>query len=270
MQTKYRFVPDAVEVSLEPNVFNTFDENPSKFGAVLVATGDRLKANGFTPDFIGPSNSNMANATQWFDKMIQVPGVLNYLTEFSYHRYGNQDVSRVQQIAKRAQQHGLGAAMLERIGADYNKLHEDLKIGNNVAWQQFTLAFPGTGDRGGAYYMIDRSDPNNPRVNIGSRTKLLRQYFKFVQRGAVRIEATSSNGNFDPLGFINANRKYVVVVKASKGGSFSIGGLPADTYAIKYTTPSQYDVDLPDAVIGGGQSLTASIPDGGVITIYGK
>jgi hypothetical protein len=118
--------------------------------------------------------------------------------------------------------------------------------------------------------LIDRSNPGNPQVIIGSRTKLLRQYFKFVRRGAVRIEASSSDGDFDPLGFINANGKYVVVVKASNGGSFSIGGLPAGAYGIKYTTSSDYDVGLSDAVINSGQNLTANIPDGGVITIYGK
>jgi hypothetical protein len=139
MQTKYGFVPDAVEVSLEPHIFNTFDRDPRKLGAALVATGDRLKEHGFTPDFIGPSNSRTSRAIDWFDAMIQVPGVLNYLTEFSYHRYGA-DLSDVRRIASLAQQHGLGTAMLEHIGAGYHELHEDLKVGNNVAWQQFTLA----------------------------------------------------------------------------------------------------------------------------------
>lgn len=268
MQTKYGFVPDAVEVSLEPHVFNAFDRDPAKLGAALVATGDRLKEHGFTPDFIGPSNTSTDRALSWFQDMIQVPGVLNYLTEFSYHRYGA-DLHDIQRIASLAQQHGLGTAMLEHIKADYHELHEDLKVGNNVAWQQFTLAYP-TKDNGAQYYVVDRSNPNNPQVIMGSRTKLLRQYFKFVRRGAVRIEASSSDGDFDPLGFINTNGKYVVVVKASNGGSFSIGGLPAGTYGIKYTTSSDYDVDRPDAVISSGQSLTASIPDSGVITIYAK
>lgn len=49
----------------------------------------------------------------------------------------------------------------------------------------------------------------------------------------------------------------------------SIQGLPAGIYHIKYTTASQYDVNLPDAVIASGQSVDTSIPDVGVITVYG-
>ena len=248
-----------------PDVFNTFDQDGAKLGAALVATGDRLKANGFNVDFIAPSGSGTPSSIRLFDAMIQVPRVLEYLTEFAYHRYSA--ATPVQRIAARAQQHNISTSMLEHIGADYNELHEDLKVANNVAWQQFTLAYPTT-DNGAQYYNI--SNLSNPTVNIGSRAKFLRQYFKFIRAGAQRIEPTSGASNFNPVAFINTNGKYVVVVKASGGGSFSVGGLPAGAYGIKYTTSSDYDVDLADAVIGSGQSLTASIPDRGVITIYGK
>lgn len=50
----------------------------------------------------------------------------------------------------------------------------------------------------------------------------------------------------------------------------SINGLKPGVYGLKYTTNSQYNVDLPDVNVGAGQSLSASIPAKGVITIYGK
>ena len=37
--------------------------------------------------------------------------------------------------------------------------------------------------------------------------KILRQYFKYVRPGAERIEATSQNGSFAPVAFINADGK---------------------------------------------------------------
>jgi hypothetical protein len=162
--------------------------------------------------------------------------------------------------------------MLEWIGADYNTLHDDLKIVQNSQWQQFTLAGPtswgpDTGDR---YYIIDDSNPSSPVINIGSRTKLLRQYFKFIRRGAQRIDAQTSTGSFDPVAFINTNGKYVVVVKAATNGSFNIQGLPSGTYGIKFTTANQYNVDLPDITVSGGQLLTTSIPGAGVITVYAR
>src|SRR5690606_3751967 len=105
--------------------------------------------------------------------------------------------------------------------------HKDLTLANVSAWQQYTLAFPSSNDNGGRYYNVDLSNPNNPIITSGSRTKLLRQYFKFVRAGARRIGATSASASFEPVSFINTNGTYVVVVKANSGGSFSVGGLPA-------------------------------------------
>lgn len=159
--------------------------------------------------------------------------------------------------------------MLEWIGADYNTLHMDLKFGRISSWQQYTLAYPNQPDNGAQYYQINDSNPNNPVITMGNRTKFLRQYFKFIRSGAKRIEAVSGNPNFDPVAFTH-NNKYVVVVKASAGGSFNIVGLSAGTYGIKYTTNSQYNFDYPDATISAGQLLTTNIPASGVITIYAK
>ncbi|MBI4674399.1 MAG: hypothetical protein HY741_22370 [Chloroflexi bacterium] len=137
-------------------------------------------------------------------------------------------------------------AMLEHIGSGYFDLHTDLKQGNNSAWQRFIL-----GDDylcgmcvAGKYYNIDQSDPLDPQVSMVQDSKFLRQYFRFIRKGAVRIQANSTNAAFDPVAFINANGSYVVVVKASASGSFSVQGLPAGTYGIKYT------VTVKDATTG--------------------
>lgn len=270
MQSKYGFVPDAVELSLEPNVFNTFDQDGTKYGLALVATANRLESNGFaTVDFYGPSLSNMSDTIGFFDRMITVPGVLDHLDVIAYHRYSTQSLSLLARIVDRARTYGLGTAQLERIDADYHVLHEDLKIGNNVAWQQYALGYP-TNDNGAQYFTIENPTSSNPTVTTASRTKLFRQYFKYVRKGAVRVDANSSDGKFDPVAFINANGKYVVVVKSSGGGNFSVSGLPAGTYGISHTTGSTYGVDHASASIGSGQALTTNIPVGGVITIYGK
>ena len=270
IQQKYGWVPDAVEIILEPNLADW--GNGTNVGNALVAAGDLLQDHGFTPDFIVPSTSKMNLAVSWFDQLIQVPGALSYITELSYHRYGGVSTSNLQAIAQRSLQYGIGAAMLEHIGSDYEDLHEDLKTGLNTAWQQFTLAFPNPpsygGDNGAQYYWIDISDTNNVQIVLGSLTKFLRQYFKFIRGGAIRIDATSTDNDFDPLAFVNTDGSYVVVVKADGGGSFVINGLPSGEYGIKYTTENEYDVDLPTVTISNGESLNTSIPQRGVITIY--
>jgi len=149
---------------------------------------------------------------------------------------------------------------------------QDIKQGRNSSWQQFCLAGPISRgpDGGDRYYIIDDSVPANPVITMGSKTRFLTQYFRFIRAGSRRIQALSGNQNFDPLGFVNANGKYVVVVKAGSGGSFSIQGLPTGTYGITYTTANETSVALPDVSVGSGQSLSASIPAFGVITIYGR
>ncbi|HKC86532.1 MAG TPA: hypothetical protein VKG02_11185, partial [Blastocatellia bacterium] len=172
----------------------------------------------------------------------------------------------------RSLQYGIQAAHLELIGANYLDLHKDLTLARDSSWAQFTIAWvasQGTDD-GGKYYVIDDRDPNKPVVQMGSRTRYLRQYFKYVRRGAVRIDAASDNPDFEPLAFVNADCRQTVIVKAGAGGNFSVQGFPAGSYGVKYTTDAQYDVDNADVTINAGQSLQTAIPGPGVITVYAK
>lgn len=268
MRDKYGFTPDAVEMVLEP------DNTPwrgTDIGNSMVATGNRLRANGFNPDFVAPSCTNMFNSLPYFDQMIQIPGVAQFITEVSYHRYGGASDTALQGFASRAAQYKIDTSHLEYIGATQNDLHDDLTKANNSSWQQFALAFPlGGNDDGSAYYDINDNNPNSPTLTMGSRTKLLRQYFKFVRGGAIRIKATTSSETFDPAAFVNTDGKFVVVVKSTAGGNITLQSLPAGTYGVKYTTPSQYDIDATDISVNAGQALTTSIPRDGVITVYGK
>jgi len=268
LQNKYGWVPDLWEILLEPD--NVSQWSGKLLGQAIVAAAERLKAAGFQPAFVAPSNTNMGNAVRYFDDMIAVPGVLPVLREFSYHRYGGVSLTNLLAIADRAKQHGLDTAMLEwwSNANGYQTLHEDLKIGNNSAWEQGVIGGALNSDM--SCYQIDDSDPAHPRVLLTDKSKFLRQYYKFVRPGAIRIGATSQQGAFDPLAFINDTGSYVVVVKCGTGGEFSVGGLAAGTYGIKYTTAGEFDVDLPDQTMYSGQAVLAAIPQAGVLTIYGK
>ncbi len=274
MQSKYGFVPDSWEVMLEPD--NGTVWTATQVGQVIVAAGDLLVANGFTPKFVAPSTTAGPSAITWFNSIVAVPGAANYISEVSYHRYANIINSDLATLAARVAQFGKFPAMLEWIGAKYTTLHDDLKSGNNSSWSQFVLAGPSTNaDDGGKYFLVDSTNPSSPTIIVGSRTKFLRQYFKYIRSGAVRIGATTANATFDPVAFRNTNGNYVVVVKALGGGNFTVGDLPAGTYGIFYTTgdgvtATQYDVQLPDQVITSGGVLSTNIPAAGAITIYAK
>jgi hypothetical protein len=263
MQSKYGFVPNAIEVVLEPNDVNGW--NPATMGQCIVATAQRLQAAGFTPDFIAPSTSNMGAAIPYIDGIMAVPGAAGLVKEFSYHRYGG-SLEDLEAIAARGVQYGKGTSMLEYWSSDgnYRILHQDLTVGRNSAWQQGQVA-----DSYGCQYNQILGWVNGA-ATVCPNTRFIRQYTKYVRPRAQRIDASSVNGTVEPVAFVNADGRYVVVVKSENGGSFSISGLPAGTYGIFYTTNAQYDVNLADATIAAGQSLSSNIPATGVITIYKK
>lgn len=268
LQKKYNFVPDAVEVMLEPD--NETGWTGTDIGRVIAATAKRLQANNFKPAFIVPGTTNAANAPVYIDEIAQVSGAMQFVTEFSYHRYCCASEEVLQRITDRAVKYGKQTSMLEWIGADYKTLHEDLKIGRNSAWQQYTLAFNNQPDNGAQYYIVDDQDAKKPTVKIGSRTKFLRQYFRYIRAGAQRIGAETSNNNFDALAFINRGGKYTVVVKADAPGTITVQNLPAETYGISYTTAKQTDTNAPAVTLKAGEPLSANIPSTGVLTIYAK
>jgi hypothetical protein len=268
------WVPDSVEVILEPDVAKWGDG--VRVGRNLLAAARLLEANGYLPEFVGPSNTNMPAAIRFFDDMLSIksntnspPDVLRYLKEFSFHRYADGSTTSaanatiLTNIAARARTNGLRTSQLERLDIDYERLHEDLKYGNVSTWAQFSIAGPLA--VGGSYYSVSGSQAT-PTV----KTRMFRQYFKFIRPGMVRIEATSQDPQREPLAFVSPQGKVVVVVKCSSGGSFSVGTLPVGTYGVKYTTFVEYDKDLPDLNVSSMGVINASIPSTGVITIYQK
>lgn len=271
MRSKYGFVPDGIDIVLEPEL----TQEPGwpavwdymAIGNAIVATANKLQANGFPiPEFSAPETTSAGNTVKIYNwiKMF-VPQAIPYIKEISYHRYDVPSTAIIQGIGDLAAAEGKRSAMTEwwdpRLS--YQTLHEDIRIGRNSSWQQGVFADNYNGP--GSWTNIF-----NGVASVSSYSRFTRQYTKYVRPGAQRVEATSSNAAFDPLAFINGNGKNVVVVKAAAGGSFSIANLPAGTYGIFYTTAAQYDVNLADVTIVGGQNVTGSIPAAGVLTVYGK
>ena len=265
LREKYGLVPDSWEVILEPD--NTDFWRGRQIGESIVAAAARLEELGFDTPFVAPSSAHMGRSVSYFDDLTDVDGALQLLSELSYHRYGGVSDTNLRSIAERRKRFGIQAAMLEHIGSGYEDLHKDLKIANASAWQQFTLAFP-TSDNGAQYYVIDNVESSAANVRIGNRTRFLRQYFRYIRRGARRIEATTRNTDFDPVAFINADGSYVVAIKADSGGEITIAGLPAGSYGVNYATLDDYNVDGPVENISDGEVLLTGIPDRGVLTVY--
>jgi hypothetical protein len=268
LDSAYGLVPDTWEVILEPD--NTDFWRGKQIGDAIVAAARRLEQHGYDQiRFVAPSNTNMSRAVDYFDDLATVPGAVDRVAELSYHRYGGVSQGVLRDIADRAQSHGISTAMLEHIGSGYEDLHEDLAIANASAWQQFALAFPTGDDNGAQYYLIDKSDPASPRILPGSRTPYLRQYFRYIRRGARRIGAASRVRSLAPLAFVDSNGTTVVVVKSTGLAEFAVGGLPAGRYRVSHTTSAGFEETGVVSVTSSGIAHL-TIPGAGVLTLAGE
>ncbi|HUU32561.1 MAG TPA: MopE-related protein, partial [Vicinamibacterales bacterium] len=269
LQARNGWVPNGIEVSLEPDAQQPVWTG-TYIGQVIVATAARLAAAGFTPDFIGPSTMCMDSAGTFFDQAMAVPGAAAKIKELSYHRSCGLTSGALQTLATKAQARGIGTSMLEwwDSGLNYHTLHETLKNGRATAWQQATFVDLWTRDGIGVSYI----NPAMPTVaEFTNPTKFLSLYYQNVRFGAVRVDATSNNSTFDPLAFRNKNGTFAVVVKAGSGGTFTVTGLPAGVYGIKYASQfTNATGTRPDQTIVAGQAVNVDVPTSGVITVYGK
>jgi outer membrane biosynthesis protein TonB len=265
LKTKYNIIPDSQEIALEPGVVSDYWSGQDVGTSVNKLHTALVNAGFANPYIIAPSAVSGSSFNQLYDQMKLVsPNPLTKVSELSYHRYGTVLPS---QILSRASEYNIPVSMLEHGGGDYNELHTDLKELSAVAWEQYVLAyFPSPSYTDYQYFNINGQ--NSTTFEISPKAKFLRQYFKHIRHNAVRIGATSKNSNFDPIAFRNVDGKKVVAVKASAGGSFSIGGLGAGTYGIFYTTNSAYNVSLSSQTITSTGLINTSIPESGVITIY--
>jgi len=265
LQQKYALVPNVVEVILEPD--NTGASSPwngEAIGRAIVATGQRLSAAGFHPKFTAPSTENMGAAVAYFDALIRVPGVLPFLGEIAYHRYGGVSDANLVALADRARTNGIKTAMLEHIGSGVEDLYKDLLLGRASAWQQFTLLFPQADD--GAQYLV----LSNGQPVLASRSRYLRQYFRYIRLGAQRVGAGSDNAEVRPLAFVNQDGRSAVVIHTTRAGSVFVRGLRPGTYGASVTTQSATGTELGDQVVGVSRTITVLAPAASVLTVYRK
>jgi hypothetical protein len=269
MNSQWGFVPDAVEVILEPDNNSNSNWTAAKIAACLSATQSRLAAADYHPRFIVPSVERCLDADTWYNNIKTADNsVIQYVDELSYHRYSNCSLAELAQNRDAAAADGNNLAMLEWWDSanSYLTLHDDLgPSGNGVAWEGGVIAYPNQPDKGGVYFLVDSSTNS---ITIASRAKFYRQYFKWIRRGALRKATSTTNANFDALAFRNTGGNYTVVVNCLTSGSFTIGGLPAGTYHITYTTASAYNQSAADQAITSGQYISTSIPAAGALTVY--
>jgi len=267
------FYVNGINIINEPD--NGIDpgwSNGATVGNCTKALIDRIQSRGWDIDIIAPATLSMGQADNFFDNIWNTlaDDDTSYIKLLAYHRYAGISAD-LQNIEERVLAHPLLGGFMNEwwdYGNNHETLHEDLKNGANSAWQQGIACSPFSGSKTPLFRVDTTQSP--PHVYLAEKTKYTMLYCRYVRSGAVRIEAATTNNDFDPIAFINKKGNYVVVVKVLGSGSFGISGLPSGSYGITYTTPLEYDVDLPDITINEGEPLNASIPYEGVIAIHQK
>ena len=258
LQQKWGFVPDSVDVILEPDLVAQW--SPELVGRAIVATAARLREHGFAPGFVAPSVTDMANAAPWFDGIARVEGAVEQMIELSYHRYRNSSREQLPAIVERAQAHGLSPSMLEWwFGyGTYDVLHEDLSAGMNTAWQGRVLK--------GQFDISDTPD-GGVALKLREDVRYNLQYYREVRRGALRVGARSSEPeHFDPLAFVNTDGSTVVVIKSLGAGELRVENLPPGRYAISYAV-ADGSTELEPLRVEAGAPLSFRMPGPGVATV---
>lgn len=271
LRDKYGIVPDSFEIVLEPD--NTHEWRGRQIGNGLIAVKRRLAAAGFAPEFVAPSAAYLPNALKYFDQMTLVPGAVEALDTFAYHRYGTEHPDYIEDIAGRARIFGLKTAMLEKVGGGIDELLEDLTLGNVVAWQQWAVA--GLADRkypeGTFYVLVDMQNPAAPEIVMPLRTRHLAQVFKHVRAGAVRIDAQSDAAHLQTAAFVNAKGGITAILRAKeRGGAVRIEGLRAGRYGLSFSAGNGGLEDWPDADLGAGGILDLTLPGPGVLAVFAR
>lgn len=261
LRDRWGIEPELWDISNEPD--NPVRKSGFELGRMMKAAGDRARAEGFrTVMFIAPSVTDADNAISTMRGIANVPGVAAYWAEASYHLYrrGGTTANRnvIRDFARAA---GLRTAMTEFIGATAEMLHDDLTEANVSSWEQYTLAFPRA-DNGGHYYV-----PDGGGFVLGRKSWYLRQYFRYIRPGAVRVEASSRDESIHPVAFRNPGGDVVVVANTDGGVRLAIAGLPAGTYQVTYTTGSKRGASGPPVTIRAGEILAAEMPSNGTITL---
>jgi hypothetical protein len=270
LQKTFGIVPDFWEVMLEPDTTRLWDG--PLLARVMAAAASRLTKAGFTPAFIAPSTTKAGHALQYFQPIWDQTALRPYIREFSYHRYGGYTGEGViREIGDTARARHVPTAMLEKIGAGYEELMQDLTVGGVSAWQQYTLAFPER-DSGGHYFVIDPEAPKGRQITLSRSARYLREFFRAARPGAVRVGATTTSSAFRPVAFKNPDGRHAVVVEARRPGEITIQQLPPGNYAVSCWTEASR-LDEPASRCAASQQVDAAgtlvvpVPAPGVVSV---
>jgi hypothetical protein len=265
MRDTHRLVPDVWEVRLEPDHGRT-QLSPEEQGRLLRAAGEAARAHGYDRlMFLVPSTVVPHRTVQYLGGILAVPGTRPFIREITFHRYSDPPREVLRRIRDTAASLGLPTAMLEYLRGTEHHLYEDLTEANVSAWSRFSLAGPyGGPDQGGQYFFADTAAGT---FRYRSTTWPLRQYFRYIRPGDVRLGASSRNAGTEPVAFRRPDGGMTVVANIAGAADVTIAGLRPGRYQVSWSTRDQPGWTGPVVVVAAGAPLVTALPAAGTLTV---
>jgi hypothetical protein len=263
MDENFGFVPDMWEVLLEPD----HDDPPwtgRMMGEAIAAAGRRLEENGYTPAFVAPSVTDLANAVPYMRAIAATPGARKYVAEFSYHPYQNRSDRRLKAVGAMGRELDIPTSQLEWwFGhATQVALHEDLTMAEVSSWQgRVVRGFFQTSTDDGGIMQFGDFNPDTRHTSV---------YFRNVRLGAVRIGAETDSWQLAPTAFLNTDGTVAVFVQMGGDSEAKVAGLPAGTYRLTYTTDDE-TIDMESGIeVQDGGEITFDAPPRSTVLITSR
>lgn len=270
LQQTFGFVPDGLEIILEPDNNGTWPTDGTTIAAVIKAAATRLAAAGFHPEIIIPSTLDTWNAYEIGNHILQDTAAAAFVKEIAYHKYSGAIQSNFELVCQLAQAHGLTSSMLEywENGNDQYGLFQDLTQACVGVWQHGIIGDDYVNATSNAFFRVEHGAGDAPVFLENNHTRYFRQYFRHILPGSVRIGTTISDQAHQVTAW-TLSGKTSVVVNARHADMFLLHDLPQGIYSVRFSTSADNYQFLPDInVVNEGDIAEISMPAEGVFTVF--
>jgi hypothetical protein len=262
---KYGIAPNYMTIINEAGNNNAM--TPSFEARVIKAVGPMLQAAGLSTKIQLAECVNSTNTLTYTQDSSMTSDVLKYVGTVSWHDYGTQSSSSKASIYSYAQAHGLMTAETEMTLGTYQTMYDDIVNGGVSYWGQYFLG----GDAAGGGIQYYNTGLDGASMSLPSQYWNWRQVINYVRPGAVRIGATSDDNSILTMAFQKNGQTTVTLFNQSSPAQtemVTVADLPAGNYGVSYSTPSVGTTELGVQTVGVSNTLTVSVPDNSVLTIY--
>jgi len=250
---------------------------------VIKDLGPRLRAEGFDTKFVTPDDVRASDAAAKTQFILADPAAREYVGALATHLY-DESVSNVAQMKTLSDQYQLplwmteftvgamGTAGLSQDAFSWASLMHDLISTYNVSavdylwgsfgeWEGNATTLISLNNTGATY---DGYTLNKPYYTMG-------QFSRFVEPGAIRVKAQSSDSEVQTTAYVSNSQ--VVVVAINKGHvdksiTFGLNALPGvQRIDLVRTSATENWANLPSVPVSGS-NFTTSLPPNSITTFF--